>query len=422
MLKISLPPNATLSRRRFIGSGLSAGAGLLLSSCDLPLFREDLGQPASLSRTTAPERIIVIGAGISGLVAAYELHRAGHHVTVLEARNRLGGRILTLRTPFADGLFAEAGASRIPLSHTLTHAYAAHFGLQLDPFYPRTGQYAFYEKEHLALVPAETHVQGGAYPKSIDIRSAYTKIRGGMEQMPLAFAAALSGHIHLGMPVAAVTQNQGGVEVMTSQGEHFSGDKAICTVPLPVMARIAFSPPLSALKQEAMNGGYTYAHSSRVFFQFSERFWERENLNGWGGTDWPEEIWHPTWDTPATRGILLSYVRDEAQHDAGVPPTSPAVTEFQRRLNRLFGQFDKYLESSFVHTWELDEWSGGAWAAPSPAQHERFASAIEAPEGRVHFAGEHTSNYHSWIQGALVAGLRAAQEIHQDSDLLKNTA
>ena len=61
-----------------------------------------------------------MGAGLAGLSAAYELDRAGHDVVVLEAQVRPGGRVQTLRSPFSDGLYAEAGAARIPDNHHLT--------------------------------------------------------------------------------------------------------------------------------------------------------------------------------------------------------------------------------------------------------------------------------------------------------------
>ena len=60
------------------------------------------------------KRVIVIGAGLAGLCAAYKLDARGHDVTVLEAQDRPGGRVHTLRSPFSGGLYAEAGASRIP--------------------------------------------------------------------------------------------------------------------------------------------------------------------------------------------------------------------------------------------------------------------------------------------------------------------
>jgi monoamine oxidase len=80
--------------------------------------------------------VIIVGAGLAGLSAGYEVTQAGHEVTILEARSRPGGRVHTLHDPFTDGLYAEAGASRIPDHHHFTLEYAALFGLTLDPFDP----------------------------------------------------------------------------------------------------------------------------------------------------------------------------------------------------------------------------------------------------------------------------------------------
>ena len=82
----------------------------------------------------APARVIVVGAGMAGLVAASELARAGHDPVLIEAQQRVGGRVLTLREPFAPGLWAEAGAMRLPQSHRLTMALIERFGLPTQPF------------------------------------------------------------------------------------------------------------------------------------------------------------------------------------------------------------------------------------------------------------------------------------------------
>jgi monoamine oxidase len=108
-----------------------------------------------LPRTSAPRRILIVGAGIAGLAAGHLLKQAGHQVQIIEANaKRLGGRIKTLRndpargmtTPFADPLqYAEAGAMRIPDMHPLTLALVDKFGLRRRPFYnvdvdPTTGR------------------------------------------------------------------------------------------------------------------------------------------------------------------------------------------------------------------------------------------------------------------------------------------
>jgi len=85
-----------------------------------------------------------VGAGMAGLTAAYELLRAGHEPLILEAQHRVGGRVLTLREPFAPGLYADAGAMRIPRKHTLTLAYIDKFGLRVLPFTMSNPQAYYY--------------------------------------------------------------------------------------------------------------------------------------------------------------------------------------------------------------------------------------------------------------------------------------
>ena len=92
--------------------------------------------------------VVILGAGIAGLVSAYELRRAGYRVTVLEARDRIGGRVWTVRdgaTIVQNGradqhvrldpsLYFNAGAARIPSSHRAILGYARRFGVALEPF------------------------------------------------------------------------------------------------------------------------------------------------------------------------------------------------------------------------------------------------------------------------------------------------
>lgn len=87
-----------------------------------------------LPPATKPKKVVIVGAGMAGLTAAYELLRAGHDPMILEARPRVGGRVYTLREPFSPGLYAEAGAMRIPKTHTLTMGYVEKFKLRTSPF------------------------------------------------------------------------------------------------------------------------------------------------------------------------------------------------------------------------------------------------------------------------------------------------
>ena len=124
----------TLTRQQFLRSLLAltaTGAGLL--AAPPPVQGADLGH------------VVVVGAGLAGLIAAYELQQGGWRVTVLEARDRVGGRVTTLRQPFTNGQWAEGGGEYIDSLrvHTQMHHYVRLFGLRLDPVnrQPVQGQY-----------------------------------------------------------------------------------------------------------------------------------------------------------------------------------------------------------------------------------------------------------------------------------------
>lgn len=90
------------------------------------------------SRRGGAKRVVIIGAGVAGLTAAYQLRLAGHEVILLEGRTRPGGRVQSLRADFADGLHAEAGALFVPLEHEYLMKYVRLTGLahELDPIPP----------------------------------------------------------------------------------------------------------------------------------------------------------------------------------------------------------------------------------------------------------------------------------------------
>src|ERR1044071_9932164 len=109
-----------IKRRQFIKDlGVSAAALALLPNVARAARR-------GITLQGQPKTVVVLGGGLAGLAAAYELKKAGHSVTVLEARKTPGGRVRTIRD-FDDGLYAEAGAIAFPRSHEFTFGYVQEF-------------------------------------------------------------------------------------------------------------------------------------------------------------------------------------------------------------------------------------------------------------------------------------------------------
>ena len=405
-----------ITRREFIRRSLilSAGASLIISCEDNENIPSNpiSSSPGMLSSNGNAKKIIVIGAGMSGLVAAYELVRVGHDVTILEARDRIGGRVLTIRSPFSNNHFAEGGAARIKPSHNLTLGYANHFNLNLDPFYATSGDYVNMSNGNREIISNNTYLNT-SYGSIL--RNEYLKIRGGSDLLPRSFynSSALSNKIYLGVPVTSIHQQNNNVTVQTSNGNQFIADRVLCTVPITVLNKIQFTPPLSPEKQTAMNGGYRYAPSTRVYMQFQNRFWENESLNGWGNSDIPEEIWQPTWDLAGSTGIIMSYLRWTPAEEMDALSEEERINYILSRWENIFPGAASSLQSGMSQSWAEEEWSKGAWASPTGSQDAALANHIGLAEDRIHFAGEHASDDHGWMQGALFSGLRAAVEINE---------
>src|SRR5580765_3325984 len=150
------------TRRRFLAQlGLVGGSSLVMTAMQsLDLMAGQAGDRPALSGKPAKSRVVVLGAGISGLVVGYELGKLGYDYRILEARDRVGGLSWTVRKgsehteingdrqvcAFDDGQYVNVGPWRIPYTHTAILNYCKELGVPLEMFVNEAdGSYFFYE-------------------------------------------------------------------------------------------------------------------------------------------------------------------------------------------------------------------------------------------------------------------------------------
>ncbi len=490
-----------ITRREFLKDTALAAAALSTSPLDL-----QAASPKTLERTGAPKKVIVVGAGLAGLSAAYELTQAGHDVTILEAQMRPGGRVLTLREPFSDGLYAEAGARRFPDTHDFTLKYVKLFNLTLDPYprYPSGLARVEYRRgrrftvkpgekfnllEHFPfditseerdlgidglwqkyLGPAieemgdphspdwppesaksydqmtvpELLRERGASPASIaamnfawgvdrkkdrspsalwalagggdpEPKQIY-KIRGGMDLLPKAFAVRLAEKIHYGAPAVRIEHDARSVRVVFLQaGAHqaIAGDYLICAIPFSVLKYVEISPPFTPEKQRAI-AELPFTPGARVFLQSRRRYWLEEGFSGFAETDVLHSIWHPTFDQPGPRGILLAFLWDSRARHLTAMTEDERISFTLEHMEKIFPGIRQHFEGGVTKSWGDDPWARGVSVYLKPGQVTSLLPHIARPEGRVHFAGTHTLPILAgWMQGALKSGNRAAREVNE---------
>lgn len=390
-----------INRRTFLTHSSLALAGVALTR--VPLVT-----------TSPPKKVLIIGAGMAGLSAAYELTQLGHDVTILEARARPGGRVHTLREPFADGLYAEAGAARIPDTHDLTLKYVKLFELPLEPMYPSQLSALVAEGANMKRVPIDgfSKALGNILGDELGTPAArWSKIKGGNDLLPKAFAARLGNRIQYQSPVIKIDQDEKSATVTFRQKgtqQTMSADRILCTVPFSVLRDIKFPANFPEKKIKAINQ-QKYDAVSRVYLQTKKRSWEEHGLNGFALTNEPVEIWQPTWNQPGPRAILMTYARPGMAESITALKETERISSAIKQLDPLLPGVRENFESGTSKCWMEDEWSRGAWAFAGFSGLVLFGR----PEGRIHFAGEHLSLLPSWMQGALESSTRAVKQIDE---------
>jgi monoamine oxidase len=418
-------------------------------------------------------KVVILGAGLAGLAAAYELTKKNYEVTILEARNRIGGRVFSYEIDKGDNLVIELGAEWVGASHTRIIEMCKEFGLELlnnqfDSHLIYSNQYSpkgswnysagWQKKFDTILADYEKYTEkdkskldkmdwwrfltnNGISERDLEIRelldstdfgesirhvSAYAalaeyaesseknemdyKIKGGNSMLIEKLAEKIGkDSIKLKHRVTDISQSSTGVTVKCHDGSKFEADKVICTIPTYSVLKMNWSPAIPDEKMEALNS-LQYARINKNAFLFDERFWKDEAFDM--VTDvYGHYFYHATKNQKSDKGVLISYtIGDKAD------VIHRQNNEFKKdvavnSLRPAFGDVSGKVLKQVNYYWGIDEYSKGAYALYGAGQWFTVMPVLKEKFMNVHFAGEHLADWQGFMEGAINTGEEAAKEI-----------
>jgi len=414
--------------------------------------------------------VIVIGAGMAGLTAARRLSDLGYEVLVLEAAERIGGRLATdhsLGAPFELGAGWIHGPRGNPVSALVSAAGGETFVTDDESLMvissrsvrQQDGLIARREAELAALYaridatfdadqPLESAIRRLAPAMLADpvtawMMSAYTEFDAGgpLDQLSAYFfdedkmfpgadvivrnsydriltplAAGLD--IRFGHAVTAVAYEQGDGARVTAKGRDFDADFVICTCPLGVLQAgdIGFDPPLPRPHRDAI-GRIGMGNVTKLALKFARPFWPvGTQYFGLSGTEMGRWASFLNYRTFSEQNILVGFCvggfapRAEAMSDAEM------AADAMQALRSMFGADAPEPVATLATRWSLNPWSRGAYSfAKVGATPGDFDLLAEPVAGTLLLAGEHTMfDSHATVHGAHLSGLAAARRIDEE--------
>jgi monoamine oxidase len=399
-------------------------------------------------------RVAVIGAGFAGLAAAVDLVDAGIDVVVLEARDRVGGRVWSqpLDGPGGSGPVIERGAEFVLAGYDVMRSWLDRFGLRLVD----TGM-SYYVREPrgggdvtlAAMRDAATALAAAPRPEGasvaslladldllpgvaeavrsrIEVSCAWSaedlaadvvdhvasfadlsshRVEGGNQSLAHAMAEQLGARVRLGVVVREVGHSPKGVLLETSRGTDLF-DAVVITVPLPVLCELEITPPLPFDKRLALHR-LTMGDAAKLHVALRAPAPTSAVLSV------PDRFW--CWTATGPGGDVLPVLNAFAGSPHAVHRLTPDPSAWVEKVAGLRDDLDLDTATVVVTTWHDDPWARGAYSADGLATQPGDAELVAAPTGRLFIAGEHAAGEWSGLmEGALRSGSRAAQEVLQE--------
>lgn len=460
-----------ITRRDFLKAATFGTASAIVLSCGLLTPNEEseiMTDPLSTSAS-----VLVLGAGIAGLAAARALTEQGRSVIILEARNRVGGRMWTdssLGVPLDLGASWIHGVNGNPITKL-----AKQFGVKTVPtddensimFNADGSEYSDVEweeteslfeeiYEEVALMQEETESDTSLQDAFDAVLSEYdlsdeqmrrlnyyaylgTSLEygadmndlslwewdqdeefggeevifpGGYNQITNGLAKGLD--IRLETVVKTIRYGDDGVVVETTAGD-FVADQAVVTFPLGVLkqASVKFEPPLPESKQSAIQK-LAMGVLNKVYLRFPEVFWDEnvETISYLGDVlgEWSDWLsFVPFTGEP----VLMAFHGGDKGFALENLSDDMIVAGAMKTLQVMFGESVPEPIGVLITRWGKDPFALGAYSHIPPfASGEDYDALFEPVDDKLYFAGEATSReYPSTVHGAYLSGLAAAREM-----------
>ncbi len=397
-------------------------------------------------------RAVVVGAGFAGLAAAEALSREGVEVRILEARDRVGGRVWS--APFAGGV-AERGAEFILPGNTVVADTAARLGLRLirkgtlygarEPWgVAAAGSAASLAASVERLLSRRPPSEAGtvhsvlrasdldpdaqeAVAARLEVSCAYPaedldasalaegagafgdydtfSIEGGNDRIARVLAAGLGERISLGAAVTRIAWSGEEARVLTAGGFEYAADAVVVATPASVVDRIEFDPPLPEAKLAAL-GAVRYGCAAKLHVRLRRAVAPSQTLSV------PGRFWCYTQLGADGRPVPFvgAFAGTAAALERLVVAEGPA--RWLEALSEMRPDLELDIADVLLSRWDGTEpWVRGAYSARSPGS-PLLGPELARPVGPLAFAGEHTAgDWHGLMEGALRSGQRAAEEV-----------
>lgn len=345
------------------------------------------------------KEVIIVGAGLSGLTAAYKLKKSGISSTILEARPRIGGRIQTLEGPI------EMGATWFGDQHI----HLRQFLIELD--------LEHFEQFTQGIISYDVHQQAPVqYMQMPPGQAPSYRIKGGTISLINKLASELDQEtFHLNTKVRDIHGSGESVVITDREGKQYRSRIAIVTLPPQLLTHtVAFEPPLPPTTRELMAATHTWMGESIKFaLRYDRPFWKEKGFSGMGfaQTGIIQEI-HDHTNFEESLFALKGFLRDNFSELSQTGREQLVRAQVMKLFGEEAADYLSYHDRSWINEVHTSVKEVDLLLPHQNSGHPELSQPLMAD--KVLIAGTETSPvYGGYMEGAVYAGMKAAQQTVQ---------